>query len=194
MDAHNVVPVWCASDKQEVGARTIRSKITAQLPHFWPNIPPPLEPNTKQHSKGGALPSAINWEEVLDSIPDLDRSVKEIDWTAPGASSGMAQLDRFCADFLKVKRFFKTVLRGNEERERQGKNMKERHVSHELSQGFLSEVIWRSLLYCFRCLHNRAFKMSSLSTLNFLHTVTLTNELLSSSRHLVPSLYSIAHV
>lgn len=27
VDAHNVVPVWVASDKQEVGARTIRKKI-----------------------------------------------------------------------------------------------------------------------------------------------------------------------
>lgn len=27
VDAHNVVPVWIASDKQEVGARTIRKKI-----------------------------------------------------------------------------------------------------------------------------------------------------------------------
>lgn len=103
VDAHNVVPVWCASDKQEVGARTIRSKITAQLPHFLPNIPPPLAPNTKQHLTDDSLPPATDWEEVLDSIPDLDRSVKEIDWTAPGASSGMAQLDKFCADFLKVK-------------------------------------------------------------------------------------------
>lgn len=109
MDAHNVVPVWCASDKQEVGARTIRSKITAQLPHFMPNIPPPLEANAHQLSTKGALPPAIDWEEVLDSIKELDRSVKEVDWATPGSSGGKAQLDRFCADFLKVIEKFKSV-------------------------------------------------------------------------------------
>ncbi len=32
MDAHNVVPVWAASDKLEVAARTIRKKIQTKLP------------------------------------------------------------------------------------------------------------------------------------------------------------------
>ena len=37
VDAHNVVPVWAASPKQEVGARTLRKKITDQLPpHLAP--------------------------------------------------------------------------------------------------------------------------------------------------------------
>lgn len=31
VDAHNVVPVWEASDKRETGARTIRGKINRQL-------------------------------------------------------------------------------------------------------------------------------------------------------------------
>jgi deoxyribodipyrimidine photo-lyase len=29
VDAHNVVPVWVASDKREYGARTIRPKVGA---------------------------------------------------------------------------------------------------------------------------------------------------------------------
>ncbi len=50
VDAHNVVPVWQASDKQEIGARTLRPKINRLLagcvaaeaapvrkhPHAWP--------------------------------------------------------------------------------------------------------------------------------------------------------------
>lgn len=34
VDAHNVVPVWRASEKRETGARTIRSKIHKALPTF----------------------------------------------------------------------------------------------------------------------------------------------------------------
>ena len=42
VDAHNVVPVWQASDKRETGARTIRGKIHRHLPEFlqvWPGQP-----------------------------------------------------------------------------------------------------------------------------------------------------------
>ena len=39
VDAHNVVPVWVASDKQEVGARTLRRKITDRLPEYLREIP-----------------------------------------------------------------------------------------------------------------------------------------------------------
>jgi molybdenum-dependent DNA-binding transcriptional regulator ModE len=74
-----------------------------------PNIPPPLEANAHQLSTKGALPPAIDWEEGLDSIKELDRSVKEVDWATPGSSGGKAQLDRFCADFLKVIEKFKSV-------------------------------------------------------------------------------------
>jgi len=34
VDAHNVVPVWEASQKREYGARTIRTKIHKHLPEF----------------------------------------------------------------------------------------------------------------------------------------------------------------
>ena len=39
VDAHNVVPVWVASDKQEVGARTIRKKINDKLPTWLVEFP-----------------------------------------------------------------------------------------------------------------------------------------------------------
>ena len=34
VDAHNVVPVWAASEKKETGARTIRKKIHTKLPTY----------------------------------------------------------------------------------------------------------------------------------------------------------------
>jgi deoxyribodipyrimidine photo-lyase len=39
VDAHNIVPCWCASSKQEFAARTFRPKITKQLPEFLDAYP-----------------------------------------------------------------------------------------------------------------------------------------------------------
>lgn len=39
VDAHNIVPVWIASDHEETGARTIRPKITRLLPKYLTEFP-----------------------------------------------------------------------------------------------------------------------------------------------------------
>lgn len=68
MDAHNVVPVWTTSDKQETMARTIRPKIHAR-PDFLGPIPE-LSPN----AAGTKLPTATDWAGAQASL-DLDKSV-----------------------------------------------------------------------------------------------------------------------
>lgn len=40
VDAHNIVPCWITSDKQEYSARTIRKKIHDKLPKFLTKFPP----------------------------------------------------------------------------------------------------------------------------------------------------------
>lgn len=40
VDAHNIVPTWVASNKQEYAARTFRPKITSLLPQFLVPFPP----------------------------------------------------------------------------------------------------------------------------------------------------------
>jgi deoxyribodipyrimidine photo-lyase len=45
VDAHNVVPVWEASDKRETGARTIRGKINRQLGDYLEVRPHPQVPS-----------------------------------------------------------------------------------------------------------------------------------------------------
>lgn len=42
VEAHNVVPVWVASDKRETGARTIRPKIHRALPEWFKVQMPPI--------------------------------------------------------------------------------------------------------------------------------------------------------
>jgi len=43
VDAHNIVPCWVASDKQEYSARTIRNKINSKLPEFLTEFPPVIK-------------------------------------------------------------------------------------------------------------------------------------------------------
>lgn len=41
VDAHNIVPCWVVSDKQEYGAYTLRNKLHRLLPHYLVNFPQP---------------------------------------------------------------------------------------------------------------------------------------------------------
>jgi len=43
VDAHNIVPCWVASDKQEYAARTIRNKINSKLSEFLTEFPPVIK-------------------------------------------------------------------------------------------------------------------------------------------------------
>jgi len=65
VDAHNVVPIWCASDKMEYGARTIRTKITRQLPDFL-NEYPVLENPGKAWEFDA--PDAIDWDALIADV------------------------------------------------------------------------------------------------------------------------------
>lgn len=39
MDAHNIVPVWVASNKKEIGARTLHPKIHSKLDTYLTDFP-----------------------------------------------------------------------------------------------------------------------------------------------------------
>ncbi len=83
VDAHNIVPVWETSDKQEWAARTIRPKIHKRLPDFltdFPEVhspkqqrliadvhPQPHAPKWKTLEKAGPKPHAIDAEIAVAS-------------------------------------------------------------------------------------------------------------------------------
>ena len=75
VDAHNIVPVWCASSKIEYGARTIRPKITKQLPRFLVKFPKLETPHP--YAWSGSLPEDVDWSAVDDSL-EIDRHVPEV--------------------------------------------------------------------------------------------------------------------
>eukprot|EP00056_Hartaetosiga_gracilis_P016041 m.3630 g.3630 ORF g.3630 m.3630 type:complete len:257 (-) comp3677_c0_seq1:1003-1773(-) len=65
VDAHNVVPVWLASDKQEYSARTIRSKIHKKLNPYLCAFPE-LEPNVVSTT----LPTLFSAQALIDEMKE----------------------------------------------------------------------------------------------------------------------------
>lgn len=95
VDAHNVVPVWQASDKQETAARTIRSKITLQYGEFLKDIPP-LKAMDKQEPS-----EHVDWEAAEASLK-VDRTVAPVASLVPGAKAARQRLEDFCSKRLSI--------------------------------------------------------------------------------------------
>ncbi|KAG8462286.1 hypothetical protein KFE25_012106 [Diacronema lutheri] len=97
VDAHNVVPAWRASSKQEVGARTLRPKIEGLLPAFLTEFPQlrvhPTPPTC-------APPTPVDWAATLSGLR-LDGAVDEVDWCVPGERAAHEALAGFIAERLK---------------------------------------------------------------------------------------------
>jgi deoxyribodipyrimidine photo-lyase len=90
VDAHNIVPAWHASPKQEYGAYTLRPKIRKLLPVFLTSIPALLRhPYAWAHDSG---PS--DWVTVRQTLR-VDRAVGEAPGLTPGSTAGLCVLRRF---------------------------------------------------------------------------------------------------
>ncbi|XP_031847830.1 deoxyribodipyrimidine photo-lyase [Nomia melanderi] len=96
VDAHNIVPCWEASEKQEFAARTIRNKINTRLKEFLVEFPPAIRHPylTKGRFKEN------NWETALENI-EVDSAVGEIKWAKPGYENGIKELESFIQNRLK---------------------------------------------------------------------------------------------
>ena len=90
VDAHNVVPCWAASPKQEYGAYTLRPKIHRSLPEFL-EIFPTLRKS--KHKWPGRVPS-IDWGRILRGLR-VDRRVEPVEWIEPGEKAAARALRRF---------------------------------------------------------------------------------------------------
>ncbi|VVC95221.1 unnamed protein product [Leptidea sinapis] len=97
VDAHNVVPCWEASDKQEYSARTIRGKINSKLDEFLTEFPPVI----KHPYKSKFEPEPIDWEDAIESR-EADKSVAPIEWAGPGYLEAMKTLKSFLDTRLKI--------------------------------------------------------------------------------------------
>jgi len=100
VDAHNIVPVWVTSEKQEYAARTIRPKVTNKLAEFLTQFPPVIEHPVDYKGKV-AKP---DFEAVYNSL-EVDTKgwgVEPVDMFAPGTTAGLKNLKEFVEKRIKV--------------------------------------------------------------------------------------------
>ncbi|NTU54459.1 MAG: deoxyribodipyrimidine photolyase, partial [Chlorobiaceae bacterium] len=90
VDAHNIVPCWLASPKQEFAARTIRPKLNALRKSFLTSFPQPeanFQPEKLSHPP-------VDWEK-LEALMKIDRSIKPVPHLKPGELAATEQLQEF---------------------------------------------------------------------------------------------------
>jgi deoxyribodipyrimidine photo-lyase len=90
VDAHNIVPCWQASQKQEYGAYTLRPKILRLLPDFLESFPTlRIHPYTSRIKT-----KPIDWQELAKRLP-MDRSVAEVNGIIPGEKAARKAVRHF---------------------------------------------------------------------------------------------------
>lgn len=95
VDAHNIVPCWYASPKEEFAAYTFRPKVVRLLPEFLTPFP-----KLKSQQYSSAMPAPIHWEQLRNSV-DTDRTVHPVDWLVPGTVAAHTTLQVFCGQLLE---------------------------------------------------------------------------------------------
>jgi deoxyribodipyrimidine photo-lyase len=95
VDARNIVPCWAASPKQEYGAYTLRPKIRRALPEYLEPFPA-----LKKHPIPwrGRI-QKTDWKAARKAL-QVDRTVSEVDWIAPGRRNGQRVLKAFLKNKL----------------------------------------------------------------------------------------------
>ncbi|KVH90075.1 DNA photolyase, class 2 [Cynara cardunculus var. scolymus] len=88
VDAHNVVPIWVASDKLEYGARTIRRKINRLLPDYLIDFPT-LKPQSRKWPSTNRF---IDWKMLIENVVRKGAEVPEIEWCEPGEVAALETL------------------------------------------------------------------------------------------------------
>lgn len=90
VDAHNIVPIWEASDKKEFAAHTLRPKIHKKLGDYFTPMPTLLR---HAHKYMVEIPK-IEWETILNN-PEINQTVTEADWITPGFRAARDVLKHF---------------------------------------------------------------------------------------------------
>ncbi|TYH23534.1 hypothetical protein ES288_A03G021000v1 [Gossypium darwinii] len=89
VDAHNVVPVWVASDKLEYSAKTIRGKVNKLIPEYLIDFPTLQPPNKKWDD---ATDQFSDWDGLIANVLRNGAEVPEIEWCEPGETAAMEVL------------------------------------------------------------------------------------------------------
>lgn len=92
VDAHNIVPAWVVSDRQEAGARTMRPKIHRHLAAFLTEFPP-----VARHPVSGPACARVDWAALEASV---GADTGGCSWARPGTRAAFGVLDVFCRERL----------------------------------------------------------------------------------------------
>ncbi len=95
VDAHNIVPCWMASSKQEYGAYTLRPKLKRLLPDFLTDYPA-LERHPYRMKR---MDERIDWQKVRTHLK-MDHSVGIVDSVESGEAAAANVLGHFIAKKL----------------------------------------------------------------------------------------------
>ncbi|XP_012087092.1 deoxyribodipyrimidine photo-lyase isoform X3 [Jatropha curcas] len=102
VDAHNVVPIWIASEKLEYSAKTLRGKINKRLTDYLIDFPVLQPPYRKWVAAANQL---IDWDSLIDEVTRKGADVPEIEWCMPGEEGAsevlMGSKDGFLTTRLK---------------------------------------------------------------------------------------------
>jgi deoxyribodipyrimidine photo-lyase len=96
VDAHNVIPCWTASPKQEYGAYTIRPKIHRLLSQYLDDLPE-IEPMSIENYCGYP---PNNWADLHRQVR-VDETVGPVDGVKPGSVAAAARLREFLRSGIK---------------------------------------------------------------------------------------------
>jgi deoxyribodipyrimidine photo-lyase len=89
VDAHNIVPCWFASPKQEVGARTLRPKMRRLLPEFLEPFP-----HLRKHPFSWKKESvSVGWEAAERTV--RAEPLPPVKWIKPGEGEAARRLRLF---------------------------------------------------------------------------------------------------
>lgn len=95
VDAHNIVPCWIASVKQEYGAYTFRPKLNRLLPEFMDKYPPV----TGNRRPWVSPVHEADWKAAEESLT-VDRSISEVSWIEPGEDAALRMMRQFIDEKL----------------------------------------------------------------------------------------------
>jgi deoxyribodipyrimidine photo-lyase len=122
VDAHNVVPIWITSNKQEYAARTIRSKIHRNISSYLREFPKMVTQNETffdlSSSSSSNLsfpePKQIDWDGLIAVAKEKGKGVPEVTWCKPGEKAALEALKGKEESFLTKRRMGKyEELRNN---------------------------------------------------------------------------------
>ncbi len=90
VDAHNIIPCWLASAKQEWAAYSFRPKVRRALSEFLTEFPEVME----HPHRADLAPFMPPVAELLAALP-VDARVPEVSWLKPGEAAGAELLAQF---------------------------------------------------------------------------------------------------